>query len=81
MKLFVYACDLSQTAVDLIEGMGNVYCKAFQKNFVTQPVTEIAPNTLDFITMVFFLSAVHPDYFDQTIQKAKELLNASAPKP
>ena len=73
-KLFTYAWDLSSTAVDLINKEGNTYWEAFQKNFVMDLITEIKDNTLNFITMIFFLSAVHPDYFNQTLQKAKQLL-------
>ena len=74
-KLFVYAWDLSKTAVDLINSQLNINWIAFQKNFVWDPITEIEDKTLNFITMIFFLSAVHPDYFDKTLEKAKKLLS------
>ena len=47
-----------------------------KNNFVKDDVTEVPETSLDFITMIFFLSAVHPDYFTHTIEKAKKLLKS-----
>ena len=34
--------------------------KAFVKDLVSEPIVEIPSNHLDFTTMIFFLSAIHP---------------------
>ena len=60
-KIALYACDFSPNAVQLLQQTG-VCEKAFVKDLVSkEPISEIPDGHLDFVTMIFFLSAIHPD--------------------
>lgn len=54
-----YACDFSQNAVTLLQDLK--ICEiALVKDMVNDELPEIADSHLDFTTMIFFLSAIHP---------------------
>lgn len=55
----LYACDFSPNAVKLLDQL-KICEKAFVKDMVTEDITEIKPYHIDYITMIFFLSAIHP---------------------
>jgi hypothetical protein len=57
MKL--YACDFSHNAISILSSF-KVCEKAFVKDMVSETITEIPDDHLDFVTMIFFLSAIHP---------------------
>ncbi len=41
---------------------------------VTEEVSEIKPSYIDFITMIFFLSAIHPIEHEKVIKKLAQTL-------
>jgi methyltransferase-like protein 6 len=66
---FIYACDFSERAVELVkenELYDEKMMKAFTCDITTDTVfNDIQPHSLDIITMIFVLSAIHPDNFQQ----------------
>ena len=63
-----YACDFSPNAIDLLNKQG--ICKrAFTKDLVKEEIEEVEANSLDFVTMIFMLSAIHPDEQQKVIKK------------
>ncbi|CDW90489.1 UNKNOWN [Stylonychia lemnae] len=63
-----YACDFSQNAVQLLDNL-KICEKAFVKDMVKGDLVEIDDDKLDFVTMIFFLSAIHPSEHPQVINK------------
>lgn len=64
---FVYACDFSPRAVQFVKDnplYNDEYMQAFQCDITTDTIFEsIASDSLDIITMIFVLSAIHPTKF------------------
>lgn len=64
---FIYACDLSPRAVELVKQhnlYNDQYMKAFTCDITTAEVFETIPEaSLDIVTLIFVLSAIHPDKF------------------
>lgn len=75
---FIYACDFSTTAIDLVKTnplYNEMYVKAFQTDITTDNIYQhIAKESLDIITMVFVLSAIHPDKFKFVLNNIYTLL-------
>ncbi|ALC40725.1 CG34195 [Drosophila busckii] len=75
---YFYACDFSPRAVEFVranELYDTKHITAFQCDITTQQVHEhIAENSLDVCTMIFVLSAIHPDKFSQVLQNLWKLL-------
>lgn len=75
---FIYACDFSPRAVDLVKT--NEHYNVNKMNAFTCDITKpdvfdvIQPETLDIITMIFVLSAIHPDNFQQVANTLYKLL-------
>jgi len=65
-KMNIYACDFSPSAIELLKEQ-KICELAFVKNVELDPIPEIEPQSLDLITMIFFLSAIHPDAQDKVI--------------
>lgn len=63
-NLFIYACDFSSTAIQLLQNNSNYDLKRIQ-SFVCDLTDEqdlpIEENIIDFCSMIFVLSAIHPD--------------------
>lgn len=75
---FYYACDFSPRAVEFVK-QNSLYnedkVKAFQCDITTDRVFEEIPeNSLDIVTMIFVLSAIHPDKFQKVVENLKRLL-------
>lgn len=75
---YIFACDFSQRAIDLVK-QNKLYdetkIKAFQCDITTETIFEtIEPNTLDFISMIFVLSAIHPTKFELVLSTLFRLL-------
>lgn len=75
---FVYACDFSERAVELVKS-NELYDPTTMKAFtcdITKPdiFSEIEPASVDIITMVFVLSAIHPEKFQQVSANLFKLL-------
>lgn len=78
MNFFVYACDLSPRAVDFVKSNVNYdesRMKAFQCDITTENIfTEISNNSVDIVTLIFVLSAIHPDKFLVTLSNIFKIL-------
>eukprot|EP01134_Creolimax_fragrantissima_P004607 CFRG4607T1 len=77
-ECFVYACDISQTAVSILkdhERYDDSRCLGFVCD-ISNPehVIPIPEGTLDIITMIFVLSAVQPLKFTTALARAVTLL-------
>lgn len=64
---FIYACDLSPRAVELVK-QHNLYDEQYMRAFPCDITTEevfgtLADGTLDIATLIFVLSAIHPEKF------------------
>lgn len=75
---FIYACDLSPRAVELVRQhnlYNEAYMKAFPCDITTGDVFETIPDeSLDIATMIFVLSAIHPDKFRPVISNIYRLM-------
>ncbi|XP_050072302.1 tRNA N(3)-methylcytidine methyltransferase METTL6 [Anopheles maculipalpis] len=75
---FIYACDLSPRAVELVQKHNlydERYVKAFACDITTEQVFEtLIDGSLDIVTLIFVLSAIHPDKFHQTVANIYRLL-------
>ena len=75
---FIYACDFSPRAIDFVKS-NELYDEkkmlAFQCDITTGNIfNSIEKESLDIITMVFVLSAVHPDKFKFVVDLLYQLL-------
>lgn len=64
---FIYACDLSPRAVELVR-QHNLYDERYMRAFPCDITTDevfgtLAEGTLDIATLIFVLSAIHPEKF------------------
>lgn len=76
--LFVYGADYSKTAVDVVRGNKN-YDPARSSAFVwdlssNEIPAEIEPGSLDMIVLIFVLSALAPEQWDQAIKNIHKML-------
>lgn len=75
---YFYACDFSPRAVDFVRSnplYDEKHIKAFQCDITTQQVHEhIDTGSLDVCTMIFVLSAIHPDKFKDVVQNLWKVL-------
>lgn len=75
---FIYACDLSPRAVELVKKhnlYNDQYMKVFPCDITTAEVFEtIQEATLDIVTLIFVLSAIHPDKFASVAKNIFRLL-------
>lgn len=70
-ELFVYGCDFSSTAVDVVRSNPNYdekRCKAFVWDLGGDDIPpEVEPESMDVLVLIFVLSALHPDRWDQAM--------------
>lgn len=75
---FIYACDLSPRAVELVQKHNlydERYMKAFACDITTEEVFQTLPEaSLDIVTLIFVLSAIHPEKFQSTVANIYRLL-------
>lgn len=75
---YFYACDFSPRAVDFVRSnplYDEKHILAFQCDITTQQVHEhIDAGSLDVCTLIFVLSAIHPDKFKDVVQNLWKLL-------
>ncbi|KAJ8362173.1 hypothetical protein AAFF_G00390880 [Aldrovandia affinis] len=78
--LFVYCCDFSNTAVELVKGNAEYdpeRCFAFVHDLSDEAATFPVPHgTLDAIVLIFVLSALHPDKMQAAIRRLAQLLKS-----
>ncbi|KAF9991183.1 hypothetical protein BGZ75_002810 [Mortierella antarctica] len=77
-KLFVYACDFSSTAVGVVKG-NRAYDETRGKAFVWDLASddippEVEPESMDVLVLIFVLSALHPDKWEQAMNNLYKLL-------
>lgn len=77
---FIFACDFSPRAVELVksnEFYDEINMKVFQCDITSssEVLKTIKPESLDIITIVFVLSAIHPDKFSAVIKNLFRLLS------
>ncbi|XP_056640157.1 tRNA N(3)-methylcytidine methyltransferase METTL6 [Diorhabda sublineata] len=74
----VIACDFSSKAVEILKNDPKYdpnSIKAFQCDITTPDVFSIIPiNNVDIATLIFVLSAIHPNNFHQTLRNIYDLL-------
>lgn len=74
----VIACDLSSRAIDLLKSnllYDEKKITAFQTDITTKDIySKLDCDSLDLITLVFVLSAIHPDKFTITLENIFNLL-------
>lgn len=75
---FIYACDFSWNAIELVK-KNELYdesrIKAFQCDITSETIFEQIPRgSVDIITMVFVLSAIHPEKFSKVATNLHQLL-------
>lgn len=72
LDLFVYACDFSPRALQFIKDnplYSEETCKAFQCDVTSDDLSEdIHHSSVDLVTMIFVLSAIHPEKMVKTLQ-------------
>lgn len=77
-RLFIYACDYSKTAVDVVkanESYSENRCKAFVWDLSSANLpAEVEEGSLDILLMVYVFSALHPDQWSQAVENAYRLL-------
>ncbi|KAI8973652.1 S-adenosyl-L-methionine-dependent methyltransferase [Mycotypha africana] len=77
--LYVYGADYSSTAVSIVTNHANYdtkRCKAFVWDLSSDkiPDDEIEPESLDIIVLIFVLSALAPEQWDQAVTNIHKLL-------
>ncbi|KAM4029538.1 tRNA N(3)-cytidine methyltransferase METTL6 [Anomaloglossus baeobatrachus] len=77
-NLFVYACDFSPRAIQFVK-QNSCYnpdtCKAFQCDLTEDNLTdEIPADTVDVATLIFVLSAIHPDKMHLAVENIYKVL-------
>ncbi|KAI8098953.1 S-adenosyl-L-methionine-dependent methyltransferase [Halteromyces radiatus] len=77
-NLFIYACDFSKRAVDMVkenELYDEKRCKAFVCDITSDPLTDNVPeNSLDLVSAIFVLSAIPPEKLHLAIQNVFKVL-------
>ncbi|XP_053570251.1 tRNA N(3)-methylcytidine methyltransferase METTL6 [Bombina bombina] len=76
--LFVYACDFSPRAVEFVKqnpSYNKETCKAFQCDLTNNDLTDNIPaESVDTATLIFVLSAIHPDKMHLAVQNIYKVL-------
>ncbi|XP_056618793.1 tRNA N(3)-methylcytidine methyltransferase METTL6 [Triplophysa dalaica] len=78
LNIFIYACDFSSRAVEFVK-QNSLYspkrCLAFQCDLTKDDLqTTIQAETVDVATLIFVLSAIHPDKMRQSIENIFRVL-------
>ncbi|CAG7823125.1 unnamed protein product, partial [Allacma fusca] len=77
-ELFVYCCDFSKTAVDIVKNHSQFEkdrCCPFVLDVTDEnPVTPFPPGSLDAVIMIFVISAISPNKFDNAIRNVRNFL-------
>ncbi|KAL9230397.1 hypothetical protein vseg_005758 [Gypsophila vaccaria] len=76
--VFVHACDFSQRAISLVKAHKE-YTETFINAFVCDLTSDdlskqIAPSSVDIVTMIFVLSAVSPEKMPSVMQNIRKVL-------
>lgn len=78
LNIFVYACDFSPRAVEFVKQnplYSSERCCAFQCDLTKDDLRDHIPeDSVDVTTLIFVLSAVHPDKMRQALQNIHRIL-------
>lgn len=78
LNYYFYACDFSPRAVELVkkhELYNEDVMKVFQTDITTEDIFQnIKEGSVDIVTLVFVLSAIHPENFRETLKNIYRLL-------
>ncbi|CAF1290618.1 unnamed protein product [Rotaria sordida] len=78
-NLFIYACDFSSTAIELLRQNSNYDSQRIQ-SFICDLTNDneipIEENSIDFCSMIFVLSAIHPDKMSHVLNKIYKVLKS-----
>ncbi|KAG7173402.1 tRNA N(3)-methylcytidine methyltransferase METTL6-like [Homarus americanus] len=70
LNLFVYACDFSPRAIRLVKShpkYDESKVKAFECDITKEELRSITGNEVDIISLIFVLSALHPEKFKEVV--------------
>ncbi|XP_059609025.1 tRNA N(3)-methylcytidine methyltransferase METTL6 [Phlebotomus argentipes] len=75
---YIYACDFSSEAVKLLR-QNPLYSEDVMKGFTCDITTDdifttVQENSVDIITLIFVLSAIHPEKFPKVLDNLQRLL-------
>lgn len=78
LNIYMYACDFSPRAVEFVK-QNPLYsperCCAFQCDLTKDDLRENIPeNSVDVITLIFVLSAIHPDKMRQVLENINKVM-------
>ncbi|XP_072535001.1 tRNA N(3)-methylcytidine methyltransferase METTL6 [Salminus brasiliensis] len=78
LNIFIYACDFSPRAVQFVK-QNSLYCPerclAFQCDLTKDDLRDTIPEqSLDVATLIFVLSAIHPDKMQQALENLYKAL-------
>ncbi|KAG0047472.1 hypothetical protein BGZ83_007464 [Gryganskiella cystojenkinii] len=77
-NLFVYSCDFSSTAVDVVKNNPEydpTRGQAFVWDLAGDDIPpEVEPESMDVLVLIFVLSALHPDKWEQAMKNLYKLL-------
>lgn len=81
-SFFVHACDFSPRAVDLVKSnelYNEDYVKAFVADITNENALQQVPEkSVDIVTLIFVLSAIHPKHFDTVLSNLYAILKPGA---
>ncbi|KAF9975712.1 hypothetical protein BGZ73_000563 [Actinomortierella ambigua] len=77
-KLFVYGCDFSKTAVEVVKSNPEydpTRAKAFVWDLGSDDIPpEVEPESMDVLVLIFVLSALHPDRWENAMNNLSKLV-------
>ncbi|XP_072416719.1 tRNA N(3)-methylcytidine methyltransferase METTL6 isoform X4 [Chiloscyllium punctatum] len=78
LNVFIYACDFSPRAIEFVK-QNHLYhterCKAFQCDLTKDSLLENIPaDSVDVVTLIFVLSAIHPDKMQLALENIYKIL-------
>lgn len=78
LNFYIYACDFSSKAIELIrnnELYNEKYMQAFVADITSNDVSSIIKNnSIEIVTFIFVLSAIHPEKFETVLKNIYCLL-------
>ncbi|XP_055985832.1 tRNA N(3)-methylcytidine methyltransferase METTL6 isoform X2 [Sorex fumeus] len=76
-NIFAYACDFSPRAVEYVKNplYSTERCRAFHCDLTKDDLLEhVPPDSVDVVTLIFVLSAVHPEKMPRVLQNIYKVL-------
>ncbi|OQV14648.1 Methyltransferase-like protein 6 [Hypsibius exemplaris] len=78
-SVYVYACDFAPTAISIIQADPNYRkhsdrCQCFVADITKDDLTSNIPETLDIVTLIFVLSAIHPEKMVAAVRNLRKVL-------